>query len=157
MNKPAPERRISVLSRRNFIASSAAAPLLAAAHGPTATARPRGIGKVRVTRVHVVEVRNIPTGKGLVLPWDPKKVPQDTRDYVVAQFFTDAGVIGTTMDGDYKLPAGIGKFVQQKAESYFVGKDPFEIEFHNREFFKKVFPEAQPRLKITQRQLMSVT
>ena len=79
----------------------------------------------------------MPTGKGLVLPWDPKKVPQDTRDYVMMQFITDDGVVGTTMDGDYKLPAGIGKTVQEVAEAYFVGKDPFDIETHNVEFFQK--------------------
>jgi len=79
----------------------------------------------------------VPTGKGLVLPWDPKKVPQDTRDYVIMQFITDDGVVGTTMDGDYKLPAGIGKTVQEVAEAYFVGKDPFDIETHNVEFFQK--------------------
>jgi len=79
----------------------------------------------------------VPTGKGLVLPWDPKKVPQDTRDYVIMQFITDDGVVGTTMDGDYELPAGIGKTVQEVAEAYFVGKDPFDIETHNVEFFQK--------------------
>lgn len=79
----------------------------------------------------------MPTGKGLVLPWDPKKIPQDTRDYVITQFFTDQGLIGTTMDGDYKLPAGIGRLVQEKAEGYFIGKDPFDIEIHNAEFFQK--------------------
>jgi D-galactarolactone cycloisomerase len=93
--------------------------------------------KVRITRVKTVEVREVPTGKGLVLPWDPKKIPQDTRDYVVTQFLTDQGMIGTTMDGDYKLPAGIAKTVQERAEAYFVGKDPFDIEAHNAEFFQK--------------------
>ena len=53
------------------------------------------------------------------------------------QCFGDQGVIGTTMDGDYKLPAGIGAEVQQRAEAYFVGKDPFDIEIHNAEFFQK--------------------
>ncbi len=79
----------------------------------------------------------MPTGKGLVLPWDSKKIPQDTRDYVITQFLTDQGVIGTTMDGDYKLPAGIAKTVQERAEAYFVGTDPFDIETHNAEFFQK--------------------
>ena len=98
---------------------------------------PAGVKKLKITRVRTVEVRGVVTGKGLVLPWDPKKIPQDTRDYVIAQFFTDQGVIGTTMDGDYKLPAGIGAEVQQRAEAYFVGKDPFDIEIHNAEFFQK--------------------
>jgi L-alanine-DL-glutamate epimerase-like enolase superfamily enzyme len=87
--------------------------------------------------VRTTEIRNIPTGKGLVLPWDPQKIPQDTRDYVFTQFFTDQGLVGTAVDGDYKLPAGIGQEVQGHAEAYFSGKDPFEIEAHNREFFQK--------------------
>ncbi len=99
--------------------------------------RPAGIKPLRITRVHSVEVRDVPTGKGLVLPWDPKKIPQDTRDYVVTQFFTDQGVAGTTMDGDYKLPAGIARQVQQRAEAYFIGKDPFDIEVHNAQFFSR--------------------
>jgi D-galactarolactone cycloisomerase len=93
--------------------------------------------KVRISRVNTIEVRGVPTGKGLVLPWDPKKIPQDTRDYVVTQFLTDQGVIGTTMDGDYRLPVGVAKMVQERAEAYFVGKDPFDIEMHNVEFFQK--------------------
>jgi D-galactarolactone cycloisomerase len=92
---------------------------------------------VHITRVHTVEVRDVPTGKGLVLPWDPKRIPQDTRDYVITQFFTDQGVIGTTMDGDYKLPGGIARTIQERAEAYFIGKDPFDIEAHNAEFFQK--------------------
>ena len=55
---------------------------------------------LRITKIRTVEVRGVPTGKGLVLPWDPKQIPQDTRDYVIAQVFTDQGLVGTTMDGD---------------------------------------------------------
>jgi L-alanine-DL-glutamate epimerase-like enolase superfamily enzyme len=87
--------------------------------------------------VKAVEVRGVPSGKGLVLPWDPKQVPYDTRDYVMVQFLTDSGLIGTTMDGDQVLPAGIAKTVEEHAQ-YFIGKDPFELEVHNREFFQKV-------------------
>lgn len=104
---------------------------------PFAIARPAGVKTLRIARVNTVEVRDIPTGKGLVLPWDPKKIPQDTRDYVITQFITDQGLIGTTMDGDYNLAAGIARTVQQRAEAYFVGKDPFDIETHNIEFFQK--------------------
>jgi L-alanine-DL-glutamate epimerase-like enolase superfamily enzyme len=93
--------------------------------------------KLRITRVRTTEVRNIPTGKGLVLPWDAKKVPQDSRDYVITQFFTDQGIVGTTMDGDYKLPDTSGREVQERAEAYFVGKDPFEVDLHNAEFIQK--------------------
>jgi D-galactarolactone cycloisomerase len=100
-------------------------------------ARPAGMKALRITGVRTVEVRGVLTGKGLVLPWDPKKIPQDTRDYVITQFFTDQGLIGTTMDGDYQLPAGTGREVQQRAEAYFAGKDPFEIEVHNAQFFQK--------------------
>ena len=100
-------------------------------------ARPAGMKALRITGVRTVEVRGVLTGKGLVLPWDPKKIPQDTRDYVITQFFTDQGLIGATMDGDYQLPAGTGREVQQRAEAYFVGKDPFEIEVHNTQFFQK--------------------
>lgn len=93
---------------------------------------------LRITSIRTTEVRDVPTGKGLVLPWDPKQVPQDTRDYVIAQIFTDQGIVGTTMDGDYKLPKGIAAEVLKHAEAYFVGKDPFDIEAHNQEFFQKV-------------------
>jgi L-alanine-DL-glutamate epimerase-like enolase superfamily enzyme len=115
------------VKRRSFLALPAAA----------AAALPAAPAKIRISRVRCVEVRNVPTGKGLVLPWDPKQIPQDTRDYVVAQLFTDQGLIGTTMDGDYKLPAGIAAEVQKRAAAYFVGKDPFEIDLHNAEFFQK--------------------
>ena len=121
-------------TRREFMAAALAAGLADVSRG--AAGKPSG-EKIRITRVNTVEVRGVPTGHGLVLPWDPKKVPQDTRDYVIAQFFTDQGVIGTTMDGDYQLPAGIARTVQQRAEAYFVGKDPFDIELHNAEFFPK--------------------
>jgi L-alanine-DL-glutamate epimerase-like enolase superfamily enzyme len=96
-----------------------------------------GISKPKITRVKTVEVRGVNTGKGLVLPWDPKQIPQDSRDYVVTQIFTDQGVFGTTMDGDYQLPKGIGLEVQGRAEAYFTGKDPFDIEAHSAEFFQK--------------------
>ncbi len=118
---------------------AAAASALWVTGGRAASCSAAGVSnteRVRITRVHTVEVRDVPTGKGLVLPWDPKKIPQDTRDYVITQFFTDQGVIGTTMDGDYKLPAGIAKMVRERAEAYFVGKDPFDIEAHNAEFFQ---------------------
>ena len=115
------------MRRRSFLSLPAAA----------TAALPPAPANIRITRVHAVEVRDVPTGKGLVLPWDPKKTPQDTRDYVVAQFFTDQGLVGTTMDGEYKLPAGIAREVQRHAESYFIGKDPFEIDRHNSEFFQK--------------------
>ena len=35
----------------------------------------------------------------------------------MAQFLTDDGLIGTTMDGDYRLPEGIGRLVQERAEA----------------------------------------
>jgi L-alanine-DL-glutamate epimerase-like enolase superfamily enzyme len=107
------------------------------AGAPLLPAMPAGTGKLRITRVNTVEVRNIEAGKGLVLPWAPNHKPLDTRDYVVTQFFTDQGIVGTTMDGDGTLREGIGREVQQRAEAYFVGKDPFEIEVHNAEFFQK--------------------
>jgi L-alanine-DL-glutamate epimerase-like enolase superfamily enzyme len=117
------------MDRRQFGLMSAAA--------LATPARPAGMKALRITGVRTVEVRGVLTGKGLVLPWDPKKIPQDTRDYVITQFFTDQGLIGATMDGDYQLPAGTGREVQQRAEAYFVGKDPFEIEVHNTQFFQK--------------------
>ena len=101
----------------------------------TSQARPAGMPPIRITRVKTAVVRNVPTGGGLIRPWDPEKIPQDTRDYVIVQFFTDAGLIGTTMDGDYSLPDDYGADVDRKAQ-YFVGKDPFEIEVHNRDFFE---------------------
>lgn len=95
-------------------------------------------GPIRITRIHTVEVRDVPTGKGLVLPWDPKKIPQDTRDYVIAQIFTDQGLVGTAMDGDYKLPAGIAATVRERAEAYFLGKNVLDVQLHDQEFFQKV-------------------
>src|ERR1700675_266129 len=121
------------MNRREFGLLSGALSEMAAFGVPP----PPRVKKLKITSVRTVEVRGIITGKGLVLPWDPKKIPQDTRDYVVAQFFTDQGVIGTTMDGDYKLPAGIGADVQRRAEAYFVGKDPFDLAIHNAQFFQK--------------------
>lgn len=100
-------------------------------------ARPAGVKPLRITRVRTVEVRDVITGKGLVLPWDPKKIPQDTRDYVVTQFETSQGLTGISMDGDYKLPAGTGAEVQKHAEEYFIGRDPFDIGIHDTEFFNK--------------------
>ena len=123
------------MKRREFTKLGAALGL-----GGQAPALPAGMKRPRITRVHTVEVRGVPTGKGLVLPWDSKKVPLDTRDYVITQLMTDQGVIGTTMDGDYRLPAGIGKEVQSRAEAYFTGKDPFELEIHHKAFFRQESP-----------------
>ena len=97
-----------MLTRRQMIATGAAAACAGLSTSAPAQAAVPGPGgkRPRIARVKTVEVRDVPTGKGLVLPWDPKKVPQDTRDYVIMQFITDDGVVGTTMDGDYKLPAG---------------------------------------------------
>ncbi len=125
------------ISRRKMISASVAASPLLAAGAEAALARPAGIKPLRVSKVRTVEVRGVPTGKGLILPWDPSRTPRDTRDYVVTQFFTDQGVVATTMDGDYRLPDGAGKMVQERAEAYFIGKDPFDIEAHNVEFFQK--------------------
>ncbi len=124
------------MKRRQFglmAAGAAALPAALPAAGRLQNAKP-----LRITAIRTVEVRGVPAGKGLVLPWDPKQIPQDTRDYVIAQIFTDQGLVGTTMDGDYKLPAGIGAEVQRHAESYFIGKDPFDVEVHNQQFFQKV-------------------
>jgi L-alanine-DL-glutamate epimerase-like enolase superfamily enzyme len=41
------------------------------------------------------------------------------------------------MDGDYQLSRGIAAEVQTRAGTYFPGKDPFDIEVHNAEFFQK--------------------
>lgn len=103
----------------------------------------RGAKPLKITAIKAIEVRNVPTGKGLVLPWDPKKIPQDTRDYVIVQIFTDQGLVGTTMDGDYKLAPGIAREVQSRAESYFIGKDPFDVQLHDAEFFQKVKSSAR--------------
>lgn len=100
-------------------------------------------GKLTITRVRAVEVRRVPTGHGLVLPWDPQKIPQDTRDYVVVQFFTNQGVIGTTMDGDYTLPAGIAKTIQDLAGAYFIGRDPFDLQLHHEQFFAQQKPRVR--------------
>ncbi len=109
----------------------------ALAAGCRAPERPRGVKPLRIKAVKTIEVRGVATGKGLVLPWDPKRTPLDTRDYVVTQFLTDQGLVGTTIDGDYRLPEGIAAEVQGRAEAYFAGKDPFEIARHQTEFFEK--------------------
>lgn len=111
-------------------------PALAAAAPPPAA--PAGMKPLKITAVRSVEVRGIAAGKGLVLPWDPKKIPQDTRDYVITQIFTDQGLTGTSMDGDYQLRPGIAAEVQRHAEAYFIGKDPFDLEVHNAQFFQRV-------------------
>jgi len=124
------------MERRSFLAAGAfSGQLPFAAFSPGA-----GVKKLRITRINTVEVRGVPTGKGLVLPWDAKKIPQDTRDYVIVQIFTDQGIVGTTMDGDYRLPEGIAREVQTAAQAYLTGKDPFELEVHWREFFRRKFP-----------------
>jgi D-galactarolactone cycloisomerase len=121
------------MNRRQWAWAAGAA---AASVWPT-PAVPRGVKPLRIVRVTTTEVRGVPTGKGLVLPWDPKRIPRDTRDYVITQFFTDQGFVSTTMDGDYNLPPGIAAEVQKRTEAYFIGKDPFEIELHFAEFFRK--------------------
>jgi D-galactarolactone cycloisomerase len=126
------------MNRRQFALTSVGAATIAGV-APTPSLG-SGAKPLRITRVQTTEVRNVPTGKGLVLPWDPKKIPQDTRDYVFTQFFTDQGIVGTTADGEYKLPPGIAREVQSRAEAYFIGKDPFEIEVHSRDFFQQKSP-----------------
>jgi L-alanine-DL-glutamate epimerase-like enolase superfamily enzyme len=120
------------MTRRQFGVLSAGAAVLAS------VPRLRAAKPLEITKITATEVRDVPTGKGLVLPWDPKKIPQDTRDYVIVQMFTDGGLVGTTMDGDYKLPAGIARDVLTRAEAYFIGKDPFDTQLHDERFFKKV-------------------
>ncbi|HBY58331.1 MAG TPA: hypothetical protein DEH78_00810 [Solibacterales bacterium] len=120
------------MTRRRFPLPLAAAALLPAVPAPG-----KGAAPLRITGIRTTEVRSVVTGKGLVLPWDPRMTPQDTRDYVFVQIFTNQGLVGTTVDGDYQLPPGIGREVQSRAEAYFIGKDPFAIEVHNREFFQK--------------------
>lgn len=126
------------MNRRQFSLMSAGVA------GLLAVPRLKAAKPMRITKVQAIEVRDVVTGKGLVLPWDPKKIPQDTRDYVVVQIFTDQGLVGTTMDGEYKLPAGIARDVQSRAEAYFIGKDPFDIQLHDQQFFQKV--KGAPRV-----------
>jgi len=45
----------------------------AVARGQTEITRPTGTKKLRITRVRTVEVHGVPTGKGLVLPWDASR------------------------------------------------------------------------------------
>jgi D-galactarolactone cycloisomerase len=126
-----------MISRRGFIATAGASALTTSLPTPLAVARPTGINKLRITGVRTVEVRGVVYGKGIVLPWDPQKRPRFTRNYVVTQLFTNEGLVGTTMDGDTTLPENTGRIVQEAAEAYFIGKDPFDIARHNSEFFSK--------------------
>jgi D-galactarolactone cycloisomerase len=130
-------RRVASISRRDLLCVPLLSPLALAASSSAQVAQPGGVKRLRITKVHTVEVRGVPAGKGLVLPWDAKRTPLDTRDYVVTQFVTDQGLVGTTMDGDYRLPSDIGRMVQERAEAYFLGKDPMDIELHNAQFFQK--------------------
>lgn len=86
-------------------------------------ARPAGTASIRITRVKTVLVRKVPSGGGLIRPWDPNKIPLSTRDYVVVQFLTNSGLIGTTMDGDSELSEEYAATINQSAQ-YFVGKYP---------------------------------
>ncbi len=63
---------MAMISRRKFLATAAvASPAFAALHTARASiARPIDVKKLRITKVHTVEVRGVTTGKGLVLPWD---------------------------------------------------------------------------------------
>ena len=106
-----------MLSRREILLSSLISPLAVAAPSFAENLRPSGAKRPRIIKVHPAELLGIPAGKGLVLPWDAKGSPLDTRDYVVTQFVTDQGLIGTTMDGDYRLPEDIGRLVQERAEA----------------------------------------
>jgi L-alanine-DL-glutamate epimerase-like enolase superfamily enzyme len=128
------------MNRRQFGCIGAASAMMAAAP-PLRASKP-----LKITKITATEVRNVVTGKGLVLPWDPKHEPQDTRDYVIVQMFTDQGVVGTTMDGDYKLPKGIAAEVLKHAEAYFIGKDPFDVQLHDVQFFQKV--RATPPVRL---------
>lgn len=101
---------------------------------------------MKITKITATEVRGVVTGNGLVLPWDPKQEPQDTRDYVIVQMFTDQGIVGTTMDGDYRLPKGIAAEVLKHAEAYFIGKDPFDVQLHDVQFFQKI--RATPPVRL---------
>lgn len=130
-------RATACMSRRTLLSAPWLLPAAAIPGSAAMALQPPGVKRPRITKVHTVEIRNVPAGKGLVLPWDPQKTPLDTRDYVVTQFLTDQGLVGTTMDGDYRLPEGIGRSVQELAAAYFVGKDPFDIELHNAEFFQQ--------------------
>jgi L-alanine-DL-glutamate epimerase-like enolase superfamily enzyme len=129
-------RGIAGVSRRTVLCAPLVLPVALAGGSAAPAAQPKGVKRLRITKVHTVEIRNVPAGQGLVLPWDAKKMPLDTRDYVVTQFVTDQGLIGTTMDGDYRLPVGIGRTVQERAEAYFIGKDPLDVELHNAQFFQ---------------------
>ena len=59
------------MNRGEFVLLSG---LAAAGVPPLAAARP-----LKITKIRSIEVRDVPTGKGLVLPWGPKQIPQDTR------------------------------------------------------------------------------
>ena len=52
----------------------------------------------------------------------------------------------------FKLPAGIAQTVQELAEAYFIGKDPFDIEAHHAQFFAaQKAPDKQGAKKQAQR------
>lgn len=74
-------RQTASVSRRALLCAPLLSPLALAASSFAQAEQPNGVKRLRITKVHTVEVRGVPAGKGLVLPWDAKKMPQDTRDY----------------------------------------------------------------------------
>jgi D-galactarolactone cycloisomerase len=83
-----------------------------------------------ITGVRAVEVTGVPFSVGLVPPWNPVD-RITTRDYVVVQVETNAGITGLSLDGDYtpSLPASAA-FIEAEIAPALVGKAVLDMEAH---------------------------
>lgn len=84
---------------------------------------------LRITDVKAVELRGVKFGQGLLTPWS--RSVHTTRDYLVVQISTDAGISGITMDGDYTLGTG-AKVVNEIVAPYLVGRPVCDFHEHTR-------------------------
>ena len=67
-----PGRGIAGVSRRSVLCAPWVLPFALAGGSAAPAAQPNGVKKLRITKVRTVEIRNVPAGKGLVLPWDAR-------------------------------------------------------------------------------------
>ena len=118
-----------------------------AAAGALATpASPAGVKKLKITRVHTVEVRNVVTGKGLVLPVGPAEDPAGHARLRNCAVLHGPGRGGHNHGRRLQTAGGHRRGGPTPAEAYFVGKDPFDLAIHNAQFFQKEKAPAPVRL-----------
>jgi D-galactarolactone cycloisomerase len=88
------------------------------------------LSDLMITGIRAVEVRDVPFSVGLVPPWNPAD-RITTRDYVVVQVETNAGITGLSLDGDYtpSLPASAA-FIEREIAPALVGEAVLDMEAH---------------------------